>query len=118
SSFTPRTQFAEERYSLWLRLSVPRHNPALGQRQNAAHAGGEAAFGDDEKRTDLAGVGDVRAAAEFLGEPSDLDDTDEVAILLAEERHRPGRERFLERQRHRRHRQVGEDVLVDDLRNA
>ena len=70
-----------------------RERGLAGDRLDAADARGDGALGDDLEEPDLAGGVEVRAAAELGGEVADADDADAVAVLLAEQRHRPALER-------------------------
>ncbi len=84
-----------------------------GQRLDAAHAGGDAAVGDDGDQADVAGAPHMRAAAQ-LDRPAERvadalthrDDAHLVAVFLAEQRARAGGPRVVERHQPRRHRRV------------
>ena len=66
-----------------------------GQRLDAAHAGGDAAFGDDLEQADVAGAADVGAAAQLGRGVAHPQHAHALAVLLAEQRHRAEIERFL-----------------------
>ena len=67
------------------------------------------------QQADLGGRAHVRAAAELARvlAVADLDHAHDVAVLLAEQRHRAEPLGLLERRRDRAHRVVGEDPGVD-----
>ena len=65
------------------------------------------------KRADLGGRAHVRSAAELGGVARHLDDADDVAVLLAEQHHRPQAARFLDRRLEDVHGKPFEDLLVD-----
>ena len=56
-----------------------------GHGLDAARAGGDGHFGDDLDQADLAGGGDVRAAAELAAVAADVHHPDDFPVLLAEE---------------------------------
>ena len=61
------------------------HRAAAGQGGDPPRAGRHALLADDLEDADLAGVGQVRAAAKFLAEIADRNHADHVGILFAEE---------------------------------
>src|SRR5581483_9140762 len=65
-------------------------------RLDAARAGADGALVQDHERPDLCRRADVRAPAQLGGVPVDLDDAYLVAVLLAEEHHRPELARLLD----------------------
>ena len=69
---------------------------------------------DDGEEADVAGGADVRAAAQLQAEARDRHDAHLVAVLLAEQRHRAGRDRLLRVLHLGLHRRVPQDLLVDD----
>ena len=88
-----------------------------GDRLDAAHAGGDAALGDDLEQADVAGALHVRAAAQ-LAARADVEDADLVAVLLAEQHHRAELLRLVDRHHARVGRVVLEDLGVDELLDA
>ena len=70
---------------------------------------------EDRERADLRRRADVGAAAELGRRPGHLDDPDDVAVLLAEERHCTELPRLVERRLERVHRDIREDRAVDAL---
>src|SRR5439155_24202909 len=80
-------------------------------RLDAADAGADRLLLGDEEQADVAGAVAVRAAAELAAVPG-LDDPDLVVVLLAEERHRAGGERLLQRHGPRMHVRVREDLTI------
>ena len=56
-----------------------------GEGLHPAGAGGDALLGGDQEQADVAGLADVGAAAELLGEAGDLDHPHPLAVLVAEE---------------------------------
>jgi hypothetical protein len=62
---------------------------AAGEDLDAVEVGAVFSVGDDLERTDLGRTANVSAAAQLAREAVYLDDAHEVAILLAEEHHRP-----------------------------
>ena len=67
-----------------------------------------------DEQADVAGRAHVRAAAQLHAEARNRHDADAVAVLLAEQRHRAGRDRLLGRSHLGLHRRVAIDLLVDD----
>ena len=84
------------------------------ERLDAAHAGGHATLLHDREQADVAGGAAVRAPAQLHAEVRDRDHADGVAVLLAEERHRPGGHGFVARPDVGGHRSVAVDLRVDD----
>ncbi len=72
---------------------------AAGERRDPPRAGRDALFADDLEQADLAGVVQVRAAAQLLAELAHRDHPHDVRILLAEEHHRAGLAGLGDRQR-------------------
>ena len=72
---------------------------------------------DDPERADLGGRAHVRAAAQLARvlAVADLDHPHDVAVLLAEQRHRAEPLGLVERRRDRAHRVVARDPLVDPV---
>ena len=58
-----------------------------GDRLNAPHAGGNAALVDDLEQADIARAPHVSSAAQLFAEIRDIDNSNLIAILLAEQRH-------------------------------
>jgi hypothetical protein len=90
---------------------------ALGTRQrlDAPHVRGRRRLGRQLEHADLGGRAHVGAAAQ-LARPravADLHDPDDVAVLLAEQRHGAQPPRLLERHRQRADRLVARDLRVD-----
>src|SRR5439155_14683394 len=96
----------------------PRDGPRSGHRLDAPDARRHAAFGDDDKEPDVAGRGDVRATAQFHTEAGDTHNTNLVAVLFAEQRHRARLDRLLGGPHLGRHRRIAADLLVDDALDA
>ena len=71
--------------------------PLAGECLDAAHAGGDAAFLHDREEADVARRAAVGAAAQLHAEPGHGHHADGVAVLLAEERHRAGRDGLVPR---------------------
>jgi hypothetical protein len=72
-------------------------------------------FARDDERADVGGLGDVRAPAQLVTEHlgvADADGADDLAVLLAEQRHRALSNRLLARQVLNLHGIVREDGLV------
>ena len=65
-----------------------------------------------DERADLRRPANVRAAAELAGVAGDLHHAHLLAVLLAEEHHRPELAGFLDRRHERADGQVLEDLLV------
>src|SRR6185503_8497197 len=87
---------------------------STGQRLDTAYACGDAAFTRDHEIADVARGLDVCSAAQLEAETRYRHHTDAIAVLLPEERHGPGRNRFLGRAHLGLHRDVAPDLLVDD----
>ncbi len=85
------------------------------QRLDPADAGADRRLGEDLHQAELAGPGDVRAAAQLAGVVADLDDPHLVAVLLAEQRHRAQPARLVLRGDERVHLEVAQQHLVDLL---
>jgi len=83
-------------------------------RFDAADAGRGGALGKNFERADVAGVGDVRATAQFRAVER-AEDAHPVAVFLAEEHHRAGILGFGERHLALRDRTRREDALVDEI---
>ena len=96
------------------------HRPGLTRRDGLDPAGARAdgAFAEQHERADLGGRADVRAAAQLGRVAVDLDDAHDLAVLLAEERHRAELPRLGDRRLERADRQRREDLLVDDPLDA
>ena len=96
-------------------LAHERHGRGAGDRLDAADVRGARALADDPEEPDLGGRAHVRAAAQLAREAAvaDLDHPHDVAVLLAEQRHRAERLGLVERRRDRPHRQALEDPRVD-----
>ena len=91
---------------------VDRHR--AGDRLDAAHVRRRGRLGGDLQDADDARAAHVRAAAQ-LARPvavADLHHPHDVAVLLAEQRHRAEAARLVQRGRERPHRMVGEDLRV------
>ena len=86
------------RFEAVLLFEQVRLGGAAGERLDAPGAGGDGRFAEDVDEAELAGVVDVRAAAEFGAEEvtvvADLDDADFVAVLVAEEGERAALDRL------------------------
>ena len=83
-----------------------------------ADARADGAFGQEDERPDLGGGSHVRPSAELRREAGDLDYAHDVAVLLAEEHHRAETASFVDRRLEDVHREVLEDLLVDDALDA
>src|SRR5205814_6914516 len=83
-----------------------------GPHLDATNAGADAAVGGYQGDANLTAPFDVSAAAEFPRPVAEGDDANPLAVLLVEERHRPGRDRLLERKLLDAADQVGADLLV------
>ena len=94
-------------------LAVELQRPVPGQRLDPALPRGDAALVQDHEAADVAGGGDVRAAAQLLAEPGNRDDADAVAVLLAEQRHRAAGDRLLGGAHLGLDRRVAQDLVVD-----
>jgi hypothetical protein len=94
-----------------------RHGDVAADRLDAAHAGRDAAFHDDLEQADVAGAGDVGAAAQLL-RGTDVEHAHFVAVLLAEQHHGAGLLRLVDRHHARLGRGVGDDLVVDDALDA
>src|SRR5207244_2435566 len=74
-------------------------NGAIGggarHRFDATHAGRDALLPRNEDVSDVAGPIDMRAAAQLAAVVAEADHADPIAVLLAEEGHRSGGQRFL-----------------------
>ena len=92
----------------------PLDGARAGDRFDPAHAGRDAAFGDDGEEADVAGGRDVCAAAKLQAEVRDAHDADLVAVFLSEQRHRAGGDRLLRGADLRLHGSVSADLFVDD----
>ena len=77
-----------------------------------ARARADRAFREDRERADLRGPAHMRPSAQLTRVAGNLDHADLVAVLLAEEHHRPKLARFLDGRHECVHRQVLEDLLV------
>jgi hypothetical protein len=88
-----------------------------GDRLDAPHVGRARGLREDGEDADLRGVAHVRAAAQLArpGAVADLDHADDVAVLLAEQGHRPQLLGLVERRGDRPHPRAGEDLLVDAI---
>ena len=82
-----------------------------GDRLDAAHVGRARALADDLEQPDLGRGAHVGAAAQLarVAAVADLDHPHDVAVLLAEEGHRPQALGLVERRRQRAHRVVAQD---------
>ena len=77
-------------------------------------AGRDAALGDNREQADVSGGTNVCSAAQLDAEAGNRHDADAVTVLLSEERHGAGRDRFLRVLHVRLHGDVPDDMLVDD----
>src|SRR5262249_43161742 len=109
-----RVQRIEQRPHGRALLLRPRHRARPRECFDSAHACGDAALGDDDEEPDVAGRAHVRPTAELHAEARDAHDADLIAVLLAEQRHRAGGDRFLRRSHLGRDRRVARDLLVHD----
>ena len=94
--------------------SVAHASPG-GDGLDAARAAADRPLGEDREPADLGRRADVRAAAELGRRPGDVDDAHDVAVLLAEQRHRAEPAGLVERRLERVHREVREHGAVDTL---
>ena len=74
-------------------------------------------FADDLEESDIAGARDVRAAAQ-LARAADVQHAHLVAVFFAEQHHRAGLLRLVDRQHPRLRRRVLQDLGVDDRLDA
>ena len=79
---------------------------------DATNAGADAAVAGYQRDANLTAPFDVGATAEFPSPVAEGNDANLLAVLLVEERHRPGGDRLLERKLLDTADQVGADLLV------
>src|SRR5260221_462848 len=95
-------------------LAHQRQRDRAGDRLDAADARGDAAFGSDAEKADVAGVRHVSAAAQ-LARGTDVEHAHLVAVLLAEEHHRAQLLRVVDGHDARRRRLVPQDLGVHQV---
>jgi hypothetical protein len=86
-----------------------------GDRLDAAHVGRARRLVGEVEEPDLGGGGHMRAAAELARHVLDVDHPDDVAVLLAEERHRAEALGLVARGLDGAHAPAGDDPVVDLL---
>ncbi len=86
---------------------------AADERLHASYAGPDGRLAEQLDHAELAGPAGVRAAAELARPVADGDHADLVAVLLAEQRHRPGPARLVLAHDLGVHGEVGEHEVVD-----
>ena len=104
-----------QRRTLLLR---PGDGAQTSERLDSSNARRDPALGDGDEQSDVAGRSDVGAAAQFEAESGNRDDPHLVAVLLAEERHRPRGNRFIGGSDLGVDRGVLHDLFVDDALDA
>ena len=96
-------------------LAVVVYDIPAGQGFDPSDTGRYAGLGQDLEVLDLRGVFNMRSAAQLLREPSHLNNTDFLSVLLVKQSHRSALLRLIERHDLGHHRKGLLDLFVDDI---